>query len=244
MTIAVLAALFLSMAPTSEIAASRAPCAVRNDAAIDLSRRSIRIGDIVDLSCLAPDLRHSVAALELAQTPPRFQEVELSHAAIASLARRRAPILEDLEGDDERILLVRFANVEGGDESAPTAQDCFSLAAPLRDGAIVTGEVLSPASCTDTPGAVPLFFDRRSGAVRARGDLAQGAYLGRIDVPTHRYPDAGDALSLIVPIGPVVVRRVVVALEPAPRGGALFVRDEDGEIFSAQLPAGIGGNGQ
>jgi hypothetical protein len=248
MNIAALAALLLSATSPPDVTASRATCSIVDVALVELEGHSIRIGDVVDLACLAPDVARTISTLELAQTPPHRRDIALSHAAIASLARRRAPILQELQGETDRTLLVRSMARNEGERAASdetTAPNCFALASPLREGHIVTGEILASAPCTDTsPRDIPLSFDRRSGALRARHDLPQGVYLGRVDVPAQRYPDTGDALNLIVPNGPVLVQRTVIALEPAPRRGALFVRDESGEIFSAPLRPDDQGSGR
>jgi hypothetical protein len=46
--------------------------------------------------------------------------------------------------------------------------------------------------------------------------------------------DAGDAVTVAVRVGPVLIERSVEALQASAQG-AVFVRDEDGHIFSTVL---------
>ena len=117
------------------------------------------------------------------------------------------------------------------------SESCFVAARALRAGQIVSRQSLSPAPCEPGARSALIRYDRIHRVVRATSDLAEGEYLGRLDVTYGLASDAGDALVLVVAIGPVRIERQVWAMQPAHDGAALFVRDSDGNIFRAPIEA-------
>jgi hypothetical protein len=101
----------------------------------------------------------------------------------------------------------------------------------------LSGDDLRTTACHVGDAPAPIIFDRGASIVRTRRPVAEGDYLGAIAVPPHAFPDTGDALTLTSRLGAASVTRAVTALLPAPHGGAVFVEDGDGDVFSAPLGA-------
>jgi flagella basal body P-ring formation protein FlgA len=112
---------------------------------------------------------------------------------------------------------------------------CSVLAAPVAAGEALVPSGLIPAACRPGASRAPLRLDRAGGIVRAEADLEAGAYLGRIALPAPPAVTPGEALTLVSTVGPVTIRRSVVALQPAKAGERLFVRDEEGQVTSVAL---------
>jgi flagella basal body P-ring formation protein FlgA len=115
---------------------------------------------------------------------------------------------------------------------------CHVLTRPLPRGAAIEPDAVEAVSCRDQ-GAVRLAFDRATALAVAGEDLDAGAYIGRTIVRAAAPIRKGASLRLISTAGPVRIERSVTAMQPS-RGGRVFVRDEDGQVYSARL-ADIGG---
>jgi hypothetical protein len=197
-----------------------------------LPDRRIRLVDVADLSLLAPAARRSLAPRVIATMPPGRGRITLSREALTGLIRRSVPGLALSPRLDEGMLIFRVALAE------PASAGCSELARPVAAGKAISSEDMLPVPCRAE--AVPeLRFDRRDGIVRAGGDLAAGAYLGRISAGAAPAADKGDKLTLVSSAGPVRIAREVVAMQPGRAGARLFVRDSEGHVTSAPL-AGAG----
>ena len=113
------------------------------------------------------------------------------------------------------------------------ASGCLTLTRPAARGATITRDMVEPAACKDQPPA-PLAFDRASGTVLAARDLDRGAYLGRTVISDLPGVDKGATLMLVSTQGAVRIERPVTALQPS-RGGRVFVRDGDGQVYAASV---------
>ena len=113
------------------------------------------------------------------------------------------------------------------------ASGCLALTRPLARGATITKDMVAPVACRDQAPA-PLAFDRASGLVLATRDLDAGAYLGRTIVSDLPGVDKGATLMLVSTQGAVRIERPVTAIQPS-RGGRVFVRDGDGQIYAASV---------
>ncbi|MFZ2031062.1 MAG: hypothetical protein WAU68_12180 [Vitreimonas sp.] len=163
----------------------------------------------------------------VARLPRDLRTVSIRRAALARLIHRRVPALAFSVDDaaDE----VRF--------QAPASQvradsrACFAAATPIPMGEVISATDLARASCTGEATA-PISYDRTYGLTRAGADIGTGDYLGSISVSAEHMPDTGDALTLLATAGATQVERPVTAAQPASRGRALFVRDQDGNVFA------------
>lgn len=115
---------------------------------------------------------------------------------------------------------------------------CHVLVRPVAHGMPIEPDMVESAPCRDQAPA-RLAFERSTALAVAADDLDAGAYLGRSVVRFAAGIHKGAALTLISSVGPVRIERRVIAMQPS-RGGKVFVRDEDGQVYSARL-TDIGG---
>jgi hypothetical protein len=207
-------------------------------AEVVLADRQIRLGDVADLSALAPAQRIRLAPRVLAVIPAGRTGIILSREALGALVRRSVPGLAVGSQDETSPLTFRVA--AGNPERRPSG--CAELARPLAAGAPLSAADLVAADCRESaPSAVR--FDRLDRVARAERDLAAGTYLGRISAAPAVAVDKGAKLTLVATAGPVRVSREVVALQAGRPGGKVFVRDSEGNVTSAPL-AVENGDGQ
>jgi hypothetical protein len=206
---------------------SGAACTLSPADAVALSERAVRIRDVVTLSCISPEQRDRVGAMELARLPPEVEAVTLSRAAITALARRRAPQLRALsEPGEESTMTLRLRR------DTPTLEQtsCYVATRTLARGAAVRAGDLAPGACATTSDV--FIYDRRARVLRTTAPLSPGEPVGALAVLPRADFVAGDTLRLSRSSGLVRVERNVVALQAAPADASLFVRGEDGEIFA------------
>jgi flagella basal body P-ring formation protein FlgA len=198
---------------------------------VALQDRQIRLGDVADLSGLAPELRRRLAPRVVAVLPLGRSRTTLAPEALAALVRRAVPGLDLRMPKGVTSFTFRLAQPPA---AASAAQPCAALTRSLPSGAALSPDDIVPVACI---AALPprLRFDRLNGVVRADEDLASGAYLGRVSPARAAAVDAGDKLTLVASAGPVRVAREVVALQPGRAGGRVFVRDAEGNVTSAPL---------
>jgi flagella basal body P-ring formation protein FlgA len=202
-------------------------------AEVALPGRQIRLGDVADLSGLAPEARTRLAPRVLAAIPPGRSRITLSREALQALVRRNVPGLSLRPDSNGSPMAFRVA-ADSGDR---TSGACAELTRPLADGAPLSDADLVAVDCRSNAASPALRFDRQDRVVRASGELAAGTYLGRISAPPAVAVDRGDKLTLVATAGPVRVSREVVALQAGRPGGRLFVRDSEGNVTSAPLAA-------
>lgn len=122
---------------------------------------------------------------------------------------------------------------------------CWATSMPVAQGTAITRGHVAPAPCTvesgtgdaQPPQRGPLTYDRQDNSLRARIDLPPGTYLGRVMVPPSGGVVRGEPAVLVVRIGAVEITRTVEALQSAPVGGSVFVRDADGTVTAAPVVA-------
>jgi flagella basal body P-ring formation protein FlgA len=132
-------------------------------------------------------------------------------------------------------LLLASAGASATVGLIPAATGCVELARPLATGAVLSDRDVVAVPCDEKAAPAPLQFDRRERVVRVEGDLAAGAYLGRVSLPSTVAVDKGAKLTLISTSGPVRITREVVALQVGRPGGKIFVKDSEGNVTSVQL---------
>lgn len=215
------------LAFTAAATMSVASCALTQENVIAVRGEQIELAEI-----LAPDcpLRAEQREMVVAALPPGMQSVRLTRAALASLARRRVPALEIVEGGQSNDLI----EVNGTALASPTPrQPCFEAASPVPQGAPLTRANVNETECSQSRPRMALIYDRGNAVVRASEPTASGSYIGRLQVDVAEVISVGDPLVLRVSVGPVEISRQVVAAQTAHRGEALFVQDGDGNVFAA-----------
>jgi flagella basal body P-ring formation protein FlgA len=203
-------------------------CTLRDANVVELQSTELQIKDVVQLECAPADERDRLGVLVIATLPTRERATALTRRGVAALVRRRAPRLS-VEPSGEGEILFRRAVT-----SVAPSPTCFAATHALDGGAIVTDADVVEAPCTSVPqGRVT--YDRADGVTRARVDIAANEALGAIMPSPTNTVDANEQLSLVFSIGHVQVERSVRALQPG-AGENLFVRDNDGRVFSAPSP--------
>lgn len=197
---------------------------------VPLADRAVRLGDVIQVATLERTARAALSRRVIAVLPDDVRSITLSRAALAALVRRSVPGIA-LTGDRGGSVELGLApGVKTGDRRR---MDCRALIAPVARDARITRDNVRPAICGDSKTAA-IRFDRVERRLSATRDLAAGTELGRTSVPAAPLVAKGDVLTLVSTQGPVQVRRVVTALQPA-TARRLFVRDADGQVFAARL---------
>lgn len=195
---------------------------------VELQDRAIRVVDVVDLHRLPSRGRVVLGAKVIAILPRNSSSISLKRSAVASLVRRRVPVLQAEGGSGD--ITFRVPVVE-----PPPEQRCVALVRPIRAGQALSREDLAPASCIRT-GRDLLRYDQRNGSLRALRNLDAGVPLGQlVTAPDRPTVEAGDKLTLVSRSGPVRITRTVTALQSVRNGQRVFVQDGDGHVEAALL---------
>lgn len=114
--------------------------------------------------------------------------------------------------------------------AAAPAGGCWRVVHEVAAGAFpVASDFAAATSCDGA--ARGLRYDPASGLARAARRLQPGDVVPGAPASTISGRRAGEALTLQVQVGPVVVERQVVVLRPL-RDGGVLVRAADGEVFA------------
>lgn len=195
---------------------------------IGVAGRDVRLGDLASLN---GPLSSEVADIAVARLPERASSVP--RKMLAELIRRAIPgisISGKLEGN-----VVLVSNLP---PAAGAAIACFEAARDLAEGKVLTADTVRPSPCDTTRRAASVAIGSGGSVPIAVRAIKAGDYLGRIRPAETPAVERGDTLRLISRVGPVAISRPVIALQAASLSHRLFVRTEDGEIFSAALQAG------
>ncbi len=212
-------------------------CALSPLEAITLDTPDVRISDVVVLDCVAPAERAPLGALVIARAPSHAREIDIDRAALTRLVSRRAPSLGPRVAAASGSIQLRFPVRSEIEIERP----CYAAARALRPGEAVRASDLLASECPAerTPS---LRYDPRDGLVRAARTIAAGERLGVVAPLAAELVEQGDTLTLVSRSGPVIVEREVRAAQSARAGEAIFVRDNEGRIFSAPFPRAAAGD--
>jgi hypothetical protein len=198
---------------------------------IPVSQANVELGDVADLSRVPQALRKRARRLVIAVFPRGRRRMALSERRIAERASAEVPALAPWLADGgDRLISVTLA--DDAPTAAPQAASCLELLHPLAFGAVAAQSDFQPAPCVQLSDGAPLRYDRATRVMRATRDLGKGE---RLAAPRGALAEVRPGQKLIVTarVGPVTVERDVVAVQPARSGDAVFVKANDGEIFSA-----------
>jgi len=198
--------------------------------------QDVRLGEMADLSALPVELRARAAGVVVLRFAPGQWSVRTPVRRLAERARGQLPILAHwLPRDDARMVTVRriFSPVAASAQTGP----CMRLTAPLAAGASPRAADLEPAPCGARVTPRAFYFDR--GFARASHNLEAGTTVAALPTSAVAGVRPGDAILLFARVGPVAIERRVTAVQAAGAGQPVFVRGEDGEVFSA-MPEGEG----
>jgi flagella basal body P-ring formation protein FlgA len=214
----------LSLAAAAAVSAASAPGGVET---IEIEGSELRLGDLTALRGFAAAVRGQDGARVIAALPAGRSSVVVTRGALAELVGRSpAAVRLELEAPEQRIVIRR---------AAEASRRCFAAARAIVAGERISAADLVPADCRPAAEVASLRLDRADGSVRAGADIAVGDYVGRVAPAQGAEVPAGSALSLVSRVGPVTIRRPVVALQPGRAGGNVFVRDGDGQVFSVRV---------
>jgi hypothetical protein len=190
----------------------------------------VTLADVADLSTLPGAIRHDAGRLRLGVIGPG----ETKTASIDWLsARTRAlmPALRPWLPDRAGAVAISAARSADGERAATPA--CLEARVPIPAGAVARRNEFAPAACDGTPHAAAFRFDPRLGVVRTTHELAAGELAPAIDASALAQARPGDHLTIAAIVGPVRVERDVAAVQPQGAERPVFVRAEDGAVFSA-----------
>lgn len=205
-------------------------CSLKSGDVIELASRNVTIGDVLNAECIVADRRDDISSLIIARMGEPTTTFALTQRALKSLIHRRVPGIafaaSTSDADTRELRIARKAP-----DGAPTP-NCFSARKPIAKGAVVSRSDLSRSTCEETPEtARTVRFDRTDNVLRATREIDSGEPVGAFAPPDMTY-DRNEPLMLSVGIGPVRIERQVTALQPFTSGETVFVRDQDGQIFS------------
>jgi hypothetical protein len=203
-------------------------CAVIPATELMFTTSVVRVGDLIELDCVPPSARTRLGAQVLLDARERTT-VTLSRAGLATLARRRAPMLR-FSTDQQGEIQLRFSTGR-----SDTTRACLHARGAIASGAALDRSMVALAPCPPSEDTAPIRYDATTGQSHAITDIPSGAPLGPVLVPQSRATQAGDSLTLQVRAGPVTITRPVEALQSAQSGERVFVRDAEGQVFSVQL---------
>lgn len=116
------------------------------------------------------------------------------------------------------------------------SEPCMRATRALAVGAVPSAEDLVPADCGQARPATAVRYDRQMRAVRLVRAVQRDEIVPAVPSSVLAAISPGQRLYVAVQVSPVVVQREVIALQPANPGQKLFVRADDGKVFSVLYP--------
>ncbi|HYD85981.1 MAG TPA: hypothetical protein VEA80_00760 [Vitreimonas sp.] len=206
-------------------------CALTAADEVTLDERAIRLRDAASLECVPEERREEVGALVLAAPRAGRQRIALSGETVAALVRRRVPAIGVIEGDMGRTIAFHVPP-----RRSELERHCLRASRAIAAGEPITAADTSSAIC-ETVAPAPVRYDRVNGVLSADAPLSEGAYLGPLLPGAGPATTEGAPMTVIVRAGPVTIERSVRAAQAGRAGDRLFVRAEDGAVFSVDYPA-------
>jgi hypothetical protein len=199
---------------------------------IAVTDRVVALGQLADLSVLPAPLREQVQGLTVLKLRRDRVGMRIPVAALNRRIGGLAPALKPWLPASEGELEVRYA---GPSRSTAALAPCVRVAEEVPVDGVPTAKSFLAAPCL---GAVSpaLWFDRRTGVLRAARALKLGEILQAParDIVASVAP--GQSLLIEATVGPVRVQRRVEAIQPARPGQRLFARTTDGAVLSIPFP--------
>jgi hypothetical protein len=202
--------------------------------ATHVARPQVLLADIADLSMLPCALRAGAASVPLARIPLGRGRITLSANRARERARALMPALAPwLKGGDGQIL-VTFDGQDRGVDARGT-QLCLIANTALEANVIVAKADFASGVCGshEASSARTYRLDAATGAVRLTRGLRAGEAAPFLTSAQLAAVLPGQALFVSAKVGPVRVERRVQAVQPSPAGHAVFVKADDGAVFSA-----------
>lgn len=191
------------------------------------------LGEVADLSGLAPALRGRGALIPVARVPQGRSDISVTGAEIIARVRAHMPVLAGL-ALPARLAIHYAPDPAVHDQTSHNAM-CLQARSDIAPGAVLQSEDFAEKACSGPTMNRAFRFDPGRRAVVASQTIPAGAFITRYRDYGRTAAYAGQSLSLISTVGPVTVSREVSALQSASADDRLFVRTADGEVLSVQF---------
>lgn len=202
------------------------------DAEVVVRRPVVTLGEVVDLAGLDAGLRSRAARIPVGRVPPRRDAMTLSGATIAARARAHMAVLDNAQGlVFPRQVVVRY-RPEAVEHPTPL---CLRALEDVPEDMVLRSAAFEDAPCASSSASPDFRFDAGRRAVIANRPLPKGTVIARYRGHGTVAAYAGERVDLVSVVGPVAVTRTVTALQSAGPDDRLFVRTDEGEVFSAQF---------
>ncbi|MEO8113195.1 MAG: hypothetical protein ABI655_02360 [Phenylobacterium sp.] len=212
--------------------AAAAPIAFERE--VEITGRSVQLGDVADVSRLPAGLRGRAAALPVTEFRPGQERLVLGSRRLAERARALMPALSPwLPAAIDSPIVVRLAADRRAQAAPARSGACVRVTHAVAAGATPTKADFVPSSCEASLPPGVFRYDPRARTLRATRDLEAGETLTAVPEFALAAVHPGQRLYVQAQVGPVFVEREVQAVQSARPGQHLFVRAEDGGLFTA-----------
>jgi hypothetical protein len=201
----------------------------------ELAGPNVRLGDVADTASLPRALRGPAARLTLTILPRGVGEAPLSTRRLGERALALMPALAPWIHLADGQITVRLSPSLAGAASRQPAP-CLEAKTFLPAQSIASADAFIATSCAEPPPSNVFRYVVQTRSVRLRRDLKAGERVGIVPAGDLASVLPGQQLFLAASVGPVRIERAVEAVQPAAAGQSLFVRTDDGSVFSAPGP--------
>lgn len=118
---------------------------------------------------------------------------------------------------------------------ASSGATCFAASRDVSIGTELAANALTKVPCRTKAARARIWYDRTRRTAVAASPISARTYLGHVVGQAEPLVDKGEVLTLRSSVGPVIIERTVIAMQPARSGGRIFVRDAEGNVFAAPL---------
>jgi hypothetical protein len=198
----------------------------------------VTLDDVADLSVLPDALRSRAREIEIAAFPRARDRLALSVRRLGERARAQLPALAAWLPQDDRTTVIVERTPTPLQARAPQApaRSCARLAATVEAGAAPLASDFAAAPCDEPAVDHGLRYDTTARVLRATERLDAGALVEAPPLNLLAGVGSGEALSLAIRVGPVVIERDATVARPARPGERLFVRTSDSQVFAVPYP--------
>lgn len=197
---------------------------------VELKDDYVRIGDVAELSQSFNGNESEILGLILIKSRPEQKHFKLTNAQIENLILRRVPSVTLINsGSPTDIQFTKLITVK----PIINSPKCYEASHFLESGALLSHENTAETPCAGRPKSQMVSYERNSQNIRLNSDVRPGSYFGRLpNLPENILFDHNDTVIVSRTFGTVTVSRSLQALEPYTGNGAVFLKDESGQIVS------------
>ena len=189
---------------------------------LEIAGRALRVRDIA--------VAQRDADVVLLEIPAGQGAIMLDEATRRTLLRNRFPASPPQLKHGGDVLVTSRLSATDNRPCLVSLVEIFAGEFPVRDD-------LEEIECGEERSVGLFAYDAGARAPRARVDIPAGTIFARIPIPAQRPVAAGHDTVVRFASGPVIVEREVTTVQSSRPGTAIFVKDEDGQVFAvATLP--------